>query len=55
MTDLKTQEKIKVASNADSVSCDGGGELGHPKTYYSFNGNNSVTCRYCNREFVKSS
>lgn len=47
-------ETIKVPANADEVSCDGGlGPLGHPLVWYSFNGQNSVECGYCDRLFVK--
>ncbi len=54
MTDFEIQAKVEVDPHADSICCDGGGELGHPKTYYNFDGKNSVICRYCNRIFVKS-
>ncbi len=47
-------EIIKVDKNADGVSCDGGmGALGHPTVYYSFDGKTTITCGYCDREFVK--
>lgn len=47
-------EIIKVAANAHSVSCDGGGgALGHPKVWYSFDGKDEVVCGYCDRLFTK--
>jgi len=47
-------EIIKVPKDADGVSCDGGGgALGHPKVWYSFDGSNQVECLYCDRVFVK--
>jgi uncharacterized Zn-finger protein len=46
---------IKIADDVDSVSCDGGGgALGHPKVWYSFDGVRRVECGYCDRVFVKS-
>ena len=49
-------EIIVVPDNADGVSCDGGGgALGHPKVWYSFNGGDIVECGYCDRLFVKES
>jgi uncharacterized Zn-finger protein len=48
-------EIIKVAADAYSVSCDGGGgAYGHPKVWYTFDGQNQVECGYCDRIFVKS-
>jgi uncharacterized Zn-finger protein len=47
-------ETIVVDLAADEVSCDGGGgALGHPKVWYSFDGQDSVSCGYCDRLFVK--
>lgn len=52
--DYKKPEVIKVDANIDSVSCDGGGgPLGHPLVYYTFQGQDSVECMYCDRVFVK--
>ena len=51
----ETPETITVDSAADGVSCDGGGgALGHPKVWYSFDGRSSVECEYCGRLFVKN-
>lgn len=47
-------EIIYVDSEADEVVCDGGGgALGHPKVWYSFDGQDSVDCGYCDRHFIK--
>jgi uncharacterized Zn-finger protein len=47
-------ETIRVAHDADQVSCDGGGgALGHPVVWYSFDGQSCVTCGYCDRLFVR--
>ena len=45
---------IMVDAHADQVACDGGGgSLGHPLTYYSFDAGNTVECLYCDRVFSK--
>lgn len=46
-------EIIPVSDSADQVSCDGGGSLGHPQVYYSFDGKDRVDCGYCDRAFIK--
>ena len=47
-------EIILVDDHADGVSCDGGGgALGHPKSWYSLDGQDIVECGYCDRKFVK--
>lgn len=49
-------ETIIVDDNADGVKCDGGGgPLGHPLVWYSFDGAQSVRCGYCDRLFIKKS
>lgn len=51
---MNAPEKIKVDNKADQVSCDGGGgALGHPVVWYSFDGQEQVECGYCDRLFVK--
>ncbi|MBX2834216.1 MAG: zinc-finger domain-containing protein [Micavibrio sp.] len=52
---LKDPEIISVAKDSDQVKCDGGGgALGHPVVWYSFDGQDSVECGYCDRLFTKS-
>ena len=47
-------EIIKVDQDADGVMCDGGGgALGHPQVWYTFDGQDEVECGYCDRLFVK--
>ncbi|MCB9979200.1 MAG: zinc-finger domain-containing protein [Rhodospirillales bacterium] len=47
-------ETISVGSDIDTVCCNGGGgALGHPAVYYTFNGHPRVECLYCDRVFVK--
>ena len=52
MTKPEPPEIIIVDAGTSSVSCDGGGALGHPRVYYSFDGRNSVECLYCDRLFA---
>ncbi|MCF8496680.1 MAG: zinc-finger domain-containing protein [Alphaproteobacteria bacterium] len=52
---LKIPETFILPSDTDEVSCDGGGgALGHPVVWYSFDGGNAVECGYCDRLFRKS-
>lgn len=54
MATPSTPELIKVARDADEVRCDGGGgALGHPVVWYSFDGQDEVECGYCDRLFRK--
>jgi|GEM_PF-903682 len=47
-------EIIMIIEDVNEVACDGGHPvLGHPLTYYSFDGSDVVECGYCNRRFVK--
>ena len=48
-------EIIKVPKGTDQVACDGGHPvLGHPKTYYRFDGADYIDCLYCDRRFVRA-
>lgn len=50
----KHPEILLVPAHAESVFCCGeGGALGHPKVYYTFHGQDEVTCGYCDRLFTK--
>ncbi len=55
MSQAEKQETIIVDANADGISCDGGGELGHPKVFYNFDDKSLIECSYCYRIFIKSS
>jgi uncharacterized Zn-finger protein len=47
-------EIFLVPESKHQVSCDGGnGALGHPKVYYTFDGQDEVVCGYCDRLFTK--
>ncbi len=53
---MKKPEPIKVDNDANQVVCDGGGgPLGHPQVWYSFDGKVEVSCHYCGRCFSKTS
>lgn len=49
----KPPEIILVDDDADEASCDGGGALGHPVVWYSFDKSDIAECGYCDRAFVK--
>lgn len=50
----KHPEIFLVPAAAESVWCNGGGgALGHPKVYYTFQGQDDVVCGYCDRLFTK--
>ncbi len=47
-------ETIFVPSDTDGISCDGGGgPLGHPKVWYTFEQGNEAECGYCDRLFIR--
>lgn len=47
-------EILLVPQDMHRVCCNGGGgALGHPKVYYTFDGEEEVTCGYCDRLFTK--
>lgn len=55
-TPLNTFETIVVDAHATEVACDGGGgPLGHPLVYYTFDGKDTVECGYCDRVFTRAS
>ncbi|MCE9507236.1 MAG: zinc-finger domain-containing protein [Alphaproteobacteria bacterium] len=49
----KHPEIFFVPKDKHQIACDGGGALGHPKVYYTFEGQDEVTCGYCDRLFTK--
>jgi len=49
----KHPEIFHVSEHLHQIACDGGGALGHPKVYYSFDGQDQVVCGYCDRLFTK--
>ncbi len=51
---IQAPEVIEVPADTNQVRCDGGGgPLGHPVVYYSFDGRDQVECLYCDRCFVR--
>lgn len=48
-------EQVFIRQTQNEVTCDGGGQFGHPKIYLSLATLPSVTCPYCSKEFVKES
>lgn len=47
-------EIFHVPEDRHQVACDGGGgALGHPKVYYTFDGQQEVVCGYCDRLFTR--
>lgn len=50
----KAPEILLVPQATHQIWCNGGGgALGHPKVYYTFDGVDEVTCGYCDRLFTK--
>lgn len=49
----KHPEIFLVPPGVHQIACDGGGALGHPKVYYTFEGQDEVVCGYCDRLFTK--
>ena len=41
-----------VESDKTEVSCNGGGDLGHPRVYLNMGDKGEVECPYCDRKFV---
>ncbi len=53
-TPVAIPEIIIVPDITDEVICDGGGgALGHPNVWYTFDGKDTAECGYCDRFFVK--
>ncbi len=45
-----TPEVIEIDS--ETVACDGGGALGHPRVWLNMAGAGTIDCPYCDRRFV---
>lgn len=50
MAKIEPPEIIEVQSN--TVSCDGGGTLGHPRVALTLDRDGTIDCPYCGRRFV---
>ena len=46
----ETPEVIQIDS--ETVACDGGGVLGHPRVWLNTGGKGVVDCPYCDRQYV---
>lgn len=52
--EIPSKEVIFVPLDADQVMCDGGGgPLGHPQVWYTFDQRPEAFCHYCGRHFIK--
>lgn len=52
---MESREIEQIKDDVQSVACDGGGgALGHPLVYLSFETGDEVDCYYCSRRFVKA-
>ena len=45
-------EPEEIFVDASSVSCDGGGVLGHPRVWLAIPATGRVECPYCSRIFI---
>jgi len=41
-----------VEVETETVKCDGGGALGHPRVWLNMEGRGRIDCPYCDRQFV---
>ncbi len=41
-----------IETDSETVACDGGGALGHPKVWLTTRGTGAVDCPYCDRRYV---
>ena len=41
-----------IETDSETVACDGGGALGHPKVWLNTRGTGAVDCPYCDRRYV---
>ncbi len=41
-----------IETDSETVACDGGGALGHPKVWLNARGTGAVDCPYCDRRYV---
>lgn len=47
-------DEMVIETNESRVSCNGGGgALGHPQIWLNMGADNTVTCPYCSRQFIK--
>lgn len=51
---MASREIVQVDDGTETVDCGGGGALGHPLVYLSFDDADVVDCYYCSRRFAKA-
>ena len=51
---MESREIVQVDDDTETAACDGGGTLGHPLVYLSFDEEDVVDCYYCSRRFAKA-
>jgi len=52
---MDAREIVQVDDDTESVGCNGGGgALGHPLVYLTFDGGDIVDCYYCSARFAKA-
>lgn len=51
---MDAREILKIDADEEVAECDGGGgALGHPLIYLSFDGKTRVDCYYCGQRYAK--
>jgi len=56
LSNASQNDEMTVMTSEARVSCNGGGgALGHPQIWLNMGADNTVTCPYCSRHFVKTS
>jgi uncharacterized Zn-finger protein len=49
---VQSSETSEILATSSVVACDGGGgALGHPKVFLTFNNTDHLTCPYCSQSF----
>jgi uncharacterized Zn-finger protein len=51
---MESREIVQVDDDTETTGCNGGGTLGHPLVYLSFDDGDVVDCYYCSRRFAKA-
>ncbi|TDJ63284.1 MAG: zinc-finger domain-containing protein [Proteobacteria bacterium] len=52
---MESREIVQVDDDTETVDCNGGGgTLGHPMVYLTFDNGDVVDCYYCSRRFARA-
>ena len=55
LSNASQNDEMTVMTTEARVSCNGGGgALGHPQIWLNMGADNTVTCPYCSRHFIKT-